>query len=251
MENKEILKELTQKNTVFLVSRGNTALKQVINLFKDKVLLIQDQGGWFTYKQYSKKFKELKTDSGIIMLEELKKHAEPESVLLVNSVAAYAYEQPMQEIMQICKEKQCLVVNDASGSLGTEIGTIGDIILASFGMGKVLDLGYGGFIATNLNLKIQEDFDRKHEKDLNQKLQELPERIKYLHELQKKVKQELKNKAIIHREKQGINVIVKFYNESEKKSTIRYCEKNNYTYTLCPRDIRVKQQAVSIELKRK
>ena len=52
---KERLQQLTQKKNIYLVSSGNNALKQVVNLHKEKTFIIQDQGGWITYKQFPKK----------------------------------------------------------------------------------------------------------------------------------------------------------------------------------------------------
>ena len=39
-------------------------------------------------------------------------------------------------------------------------------------------------------------------------------------------------------------------NDEEKDKIIKYCKENNYEYTLCPRYIRVNENAVSIEVKR-
>ena len=55
---------------------------------------------------------------------------------------------------------------------------------------------------------------------------------------------------IIHADKKGINVVIKFRNEAEKKRIIYYCDKNNYQYTECPRYKRVNCNAISIEVKR-
>ena len=49
----------------------------------------------------------------------------------------------------------------------------------------------------------------------------------------------------------GHNVIVKFNTDEEKEKIINYCDKNELEYTLCPRYIRVEENAVSIEVKRK
>ncbi|MBI4141867.1 hypothetical protein HY484_03010, partial [Candidatus Woesearchaeota archaeon] len=43
---------------------------------------------------------------------------------------------------------------------------------------------------------------------------------------------------------------VKFNNEQEKQQLIDYCNKNKYEYTLCPRYIRVMDNAISIEVKK-
>ena len=55
MENKvkDILKKLTCKKNVYLVKSGDTAIKFLI---RDKCILIPDQGGWITYKQFPKNF---------------------------------------------------------------------------------------------------------------------------------------------------------------------------------------------------
>jgi len=47
-----------------------------------------------------------------------------------------------------------------------------------------------------------------------------------------------------------INVIIKFDDEEVKQRIIEYCKENNLEYTVCPRYIRVNENAVSIELKR-
>ena len=48
----------------------------------------------------------------------------------------------------------------------------------------------------------------------------------------------------------GINVIVKFNNAEEKLKLIDYCKLYGYEFTLCPRYIRVLEDAISIEVKR-
>ena len=65
-----------------------------------------------------------------------------------------------------------------------------------------------------------------------------------------KVKKDLANFEIIHRQLEGINVVVKFNSIDEKKKVIGYCKENEYEYTECPRYIRVLTDAISIEVKR-
>src|SRR3989338_8203460 len=88
------LKELTGKKFVLLTQRGNASIQLALKLAKGKgfdKLLIQDQGGWITYKQYAEKLKfsihELKTDHGLVNEKELEKIKN--SVLLINSLPAY------------------------------------------------------------------------------------------------------------------------------------------------------------------
>ena len=66
----------------------------------------------------------------------------------------------------------------------------------------------------------------------------------------KKIKEDLKGFDIVHKDGNGLNVVVKFKDKSEKQKLIKYCKQNNYEYTMCPRYIRVLDKAISIEVKR-
>jgi Zn-finger domain-containing protein len=219
-------------------------------------ILLQDQGGWITYKQFAKKFKlniiELKTDHGLINNISNK----TKSALLINSMPSYAYLQDMDKIEKQCKKNKTIIINDTSGSIGQEQGTIGDLIFASFGKNKPVNLGQGSFIATDnkefydvLNdinrPKIIIDFDKLHDKLIN-----LKQRINKFNKTNKKIKEELKDHDIIHENKLGFNVIVKYKNESELSKITSYCENNKYEFVLCPKYIKVLEQAVSIEVVR-
>jgi len=257
MEVQEKLQELTGKKKIKLVESGDHAILSVLKLMKKlgkEKVLIQDQGGWLTYRDYPKKVGlekiELKTDYGILDLEDLKGKADEKSVLLVNSLNGYFSEQPMQEIAEICAEKKCLLVNDASGSIGTDIGKTGDVILCSFGKDKPVNLHYGGCIATDEDYSFEGEFDSGKLKKLSEELDNLfAKQIKW-DGMHWKIKADLKDFDIVHKDKGGINVIVKFSDEEEKDKIIKYCEENKLPYTICPRYIRVNCDAVSIEVKR-
>lgn len=250
LESKELIQKIVNKKYVYLLSRGNKAIKFISKQFKDKTFLIQDQGGWITYYQYPKKNKKLKTDYGIVDVNDLKKKANPNSVLLINSLTGYFAEQPIKEIYSTCKKKKCLVINDVSGSIGLEVSKVGDIVFGSFGKWKTIDVGKGGFIASDFPLAIEEDFKGSINR-LKKQLTNIKQRWKKIDKLSRNVKNELKEFDILHKLKRGINVIIKFHTIKEKEWIISYCEENNYEYTLCPRYIRVNCDAISIELKRK
>jgi hypothetical protein len=55
---------------------------------------------------------------------------------------------------------------------------------------------------------------------------------------------------IIHEDERGFNVIVKFTNDSEKEKLINLATSLRIEYTLCPRDIRIREAAVCFEVKR-
>ena len=250
------LKELSGKDEIKLVESGDHAILSVLKFCKKQGkerVLIQDQGGWMTYRDYPKKAGlekvELKTDYGIIDFDDLRSKADEKSVLLVNSLNGYFSEQDMFEIAKICAEKNCLLVNDISGSIGLESGKIGDILLCSFGRDKPVNLHYGGCIAADSG-DFEGEFDDSKLDMLNEKLNELFARQLRWDGMHWKIKADLKDFDIIHKDKPGINVVVKFSNEDEKKKIIEYCDENKLAYTICPRYIRVNCDAVSIEVKR-
>jgi len=270
-----MLKNIIGKKHIKLVSRGNKAILYALRIAKKlgkTKVFIQDQGGWITYKQFSKKLKldliELKTDYGLINKKELK-NIDKNSVLLINSLTGYFAEQDMESIYSICKNKNCLVINDVSGSIGTKQAKVGDILVCSFGKDKPLNYGKGGLIAAEKKgwFNLTEIKEEKLDNDFHQKLLDLEKfsnesekglensknfqsRLFLLKKLTKKIKTDLKNFNIIHKDKEGINVIVKFNNEKEKEQIEAYCKKNKYEYTICPRYIRVNCNAISIEVKR-
>lgn len=252
----QILQNLTNKKIIVLTQSGDHSISCVLKSLKNKIntILIQDQGGWLTYKDYSKKegfnVVELKTDYGIIDLKDLQAKANETCALLVNSLTGYCAEQPIKEIFEICKQKNSLLINDISGSIGTENAKIADIIIGSFGKDKPVNLHYGGFIATNKKENFDCEFNEQKIKDLQKELENLPKRRQMLTDTHNKIKKDLLAHEIIHKNNCGINVIVKFNNQKEKQDIINYCTKNNYEWTLCPRYIRVNENAISIEVKR-
>jgi len=244
------------KKNIVLTQSGDHAILYALglakNLGKEKAF-IQDQGGWLTYKSYAKKAGlqvfELKTDYGVLMLDEFKK-LDNKSVLLVNSLSGYFAEQPMKEIARICKEKNCLLINDASGSIGTELAKIGDIIICSFGKDKPVNLHYGGCIASDEWNWPNDDFDAGRIEALDTELNNLPERIKKLEQLSKQIKKDLAEFDILHKNSRSINVVVRYTTDEQKENIINYCNTKHLQFTLCPRYIRVNEKAVSIEVKR-
>jgi len=280
---KNALKGLVKKKNVLIVKRGNAAIKEVISLAKEigrEKILIQDQGGWITYKQFANKEGlmciELKTDYGLTDLDDLEKKADGKSVFIINSLSGYHAEEDMHKIKDICNKKRCLLVNDVSGSIGLSIATKGDIILGSFNRWKPINMCSGGFIAFDNQIPsryelVQEknkfvqkyfdmigyfhDFEEFVMKDtefekLYKKIKDAKSRHKFFSKTHWKAKKDLKNLDIIHPKSYGINVIIKYNGDDEKNKIIKYCEDNKLEYTECPRYIRVNENAISIEIKR-
>jgi len=259
----EKLKELTGKEYPQLTERGNKAIEIALILAKQlgkTSVLIPDQGGWISYKKYPKKLglelKEIKTNYGLLDLDDLEKNANQESVLLTCSMPGYlVIEENLQKIQEICAKKGTLFINDVSGSLGTDSAKYGDLVVSSFGKWKPVNLEYGGFIATSNNEYYTEFdasyFDDRRYEQLLKKIDELPEKLKKYQETRKKILEELGSFNIIHKDKQGINVAIKYDDDEVKQRIIDYCKENKLEFTECPRYIRVNENAISIEVKRK
>lgn len=255
------LKELSGKQFIRLTERGNQAIDKVLELVSKlgmKKVLIADQGGWIHYRKAPCKFNleivEVKTDRGLIDVEDLMHKAEPESVFLCNSMPGYSALEDIETIYGVCHEKDCILINDVAGSIGTDVAKIGDIIIGSFGRWKPVNLEYGGFIASDEHEFVKnigkDEFDVNRKKELLEKLEDLPNRLNKFKETRSKIIKDLKNFEIVHPDREGINVIVAFKSEEEKNKLIEYCTINNYEYTECPRYIRVEEPAISIEIKR-
>lgn len=267
-EIRGIITQYTRHKEARLTSRGNTAIFAALYIARKvnpgDCVLIPDQGGWLTYKKYPKmlglEVKYVKTDYGIIDLDDLKSKLGHASALLYSNPAGYFAEQDIAEIYKACKGK-CLVIMDVSGCLSDSDlcdGKYADLMVGSFGKWKPVNVGYGGFISAKDEehfVKAKEifntvTFDDKYYPILIKKLEEVKERLKKFYKECEKIKKELKSFGVIHRDKKGIVVVVKYSSEDEKDSITDYCERNKYEYTLCPRYIRAEDKAVSIEVKR-
>ena len=67
---KNLLKKLTNKKNIFLVDRGDTAIKLSLQAINKEKILIQDQGGWLSYQKLPNIIY-LKTNYGILDLNDL------------------------------------------------------------------------------------------------------------------------------------------------------------------------------------
>ncbi|MBN2052014.1 DegT/DnrJ/EryC1/StrS aminotransferase family protein [Candidatus Woesearchaeota archaeon] len=269
----ETLRKITEKKYVLFVKRGNAAIRLALKLAKSlgcKTVLLQDMGGWITYKQFCEREKldyhDLKTDYGILDPKALNDYSG--CALLINSLPGYAALQKMREIARIGNKQGIFIINDISGSIGTEEAKYGDVVLASFAIDKPVNTsGHGGLIATNDEKYF--DFLEKNNAEavdididftvLFEKLKSLDNRIADLNSIRNKLIKELEAiefvQKIVHSEKKdygkGMNVIVRFDSDAEKEKLINLAEKEKLEFTLCPRDIRVNVKAVSFEIKRK
>ncbi|HII15430.1 MAG TPA: hypothetical protein HA362_03885 [Nanoarchaeota archaeon] len=257
----EKLQSMTKHDDIKITERCNASIFAALaitrKLSKRDCILIPDQGGWISFKNYPKFFgfsvREVKTDYGVVDLKDLKDKAKDCAALMFTSFAGYFAEQPLKKISSICRDNNCLLIEDASGALGYPKlcnGKYSDMIVGSFSEGSAVSLGYGGFLSAAKPdyfdmardvlsiMKVHPAFYYQLLKKLNTK------RLKMVMGLAEKVKDELKGFDIIHKDLEGLNVVVKF-----KPDILKYCIMNRYPYLLCPNYNRVNERAVSIELK--
>ncbi|MBU2639010.1 MAG: DegT/DnrJ/EryC1/StrS family aminotransferase [Nanoarchaeota archaeon] len=257
----EKLENMTKHDNVRLMERGNAAIFASLcaahNLCTKTAILIPDQGGWTSFRNYPKMFGmktiDVKTDYGIIDLKDLKNKSKDCAAFLFTSFAGYFAEQPLKKIASVCKDNNCLLIEDASGALGYPKlcnGKYSDIIVGSFSDGSSVNVGYGGFMSTLKPEYIdaaKEVFSitKLHPVLYGQLMKKLnSSRLKMLLALAVKVKKELKGYELIHGREEGLNVVAKYNPE-----LIKYCMINRYPYILCPSYTRVNEKAISIELK--
>ncbi len=268
------LKELTGHSIVELTTRGNTAIAAALSVLvsesgSGKKVLIPAEGGWLTYRTIPKKFGldviEVRCHDAVLDLKELERLLETKEygALLYQNPAGYFAMQPMKEIYELCRKHDCIVVLDVSGGIGTELcdGGYADIIVGSFGTWKLVEAKGGGFIST-ANEKLWEMIVKRGIEKLEdagqmevifRELIRLDERIRELLGFRQKVVDDLSALGldVVHPNDIGFVVVVRFNSEYEKDKIVSYCLQEGWEFTECPRYIRLNQQAISVELKRK
>lgn len=247
-----------------ITNSGNSAILAVMSNFKGRIL-VPDQGGWSGFIKAAKflglEISYLKTDCGLIDPEVLKATLEKKyfNALFLTSFAGYTAEQPVKEIYKNCSKEEVILVEDASGAIGDDIGILANgkhshVIVASTGTPKIVNVGNGGFISTD-NVKMLEtpmNFSKadpitcagivEEIKNASSVLSKTTQSCSYL-------KNEIDN--IFHENKRGVNVILKSDdpNHLAKKLRSNLNVHNGGMVSKCPRYDRVMENAVALELK--
>ena len=228
---KEKISDLTNGEHVKITSSGNNSIFVALSSIKGDVI-IPDQGGWHGFKQIAKFLGKniitIKTELGLINPEELDNiEIKDDSALIFTSFAGYAAEQDIKSISKYCKNNGILTIEDASAGIGDENGILGNcnhsnIVIASTGQPKIINVGMGGFIATK-------DENLFKETSLPLKLSKSNEIISSgIYEEIKSVRENLKDtinatkylkkhiETTIHSKKRGVNLIIPHDNPKEK-----------------------------------
>lgn len=252
------IKELTHKSNVILTSRCNDAIKLALldakSKGKNKAIMFT-VGQWVTYDQFAEElgFEIVKVENPdcMINIDILNKHLDSQSVLIIHSLSAYYYPQPMQKIYELCQSKDSLLINDCCGSIGFTDLLLGDYLVCSFGRWKPINFGKGGFLATNFNIKSTNV--ELSEEDILNKINNLPSRIEKLNDKSLAIIADILIaglKPLNKSEKYNLVVIVPFESQEEKETILAICDNQQVEYKECPFDIRSNRKAISIEVKR-
>jgi len=252
---KEKLSKLSGKKHITFQRRGNRAILNSLRYAKQlgkTRLLIPDQGGWMTYEQYGNELgfsvEKFLTDSGLIT--DLPS-VDSNCVLLLNAMPGYCVEQDdIGILVGKLHDNSAFVITDVSGAIGNDSLMHGDVLIGSFGPDKPLSVGKGGFIASDLDLGRENEATEDVLAHLDAALGELGEKRAFFYALHDTIIAEMSSYDIIHADRAGFNVIVRYKNATVLTAITSFCDDHGYAYTMCPRYIRVNDNAVSIEVKR-
>ena len=262
----EKIKELTSHEFAKMTSSGNNSIFIALSSIEGDII-IPDQGGWHGFKQIARHLNKniitLKTDLGLIDPTKLDNvDINENSALIFTSFAGYTAEQDIKGIAKYCKSNGITTIEDASAGIGDKENKLGngnysDIIIASTGSPKIINVGSGGFIATSN----KEVFDRtsmaqKLSKTNNIICSGIDSELSLVRdnlEVSLNATEHLKNSIdnVIHKNKRGVNVIISTDNAKEiswnlKKSLT--IDKSGFI-TTCPNYNRVKTKAIAVEIK--
>jgi hypothetical protein len=253
-----------KKKHVVITERGNAAIYAALVLAKEKgctTLLIPDQGGWLTFGKLGKKvgFEVLELKTNDALLTDASFSDIPDnSVLLFTTFAGYFAQQDLSMIKNVCDEKSIFIIEDCSAALRTAFEPIGDILVCSFGKWKLINNYHGGCVCFDDDsfVSVLEDVkDEIKPKNLDyskllENLIKADERYMFLVGMCGHVKHDLSQYAIVHKNRESLVVVISEEEDKKIDEIKNYCSSKSYEFTLLPREIRLKQKGISIEVKR-
>ena len=260
----EKVKGLTTKEHALMTSSGNNSIFIAISAI-DGDIIIPDQGGWHGFKQIAKFLDKnlitVRTDAGLINTDYLDGlDISPNSALIFTSFAGYTAEQDIEGIVKYCRDNEITTIEDASAGIGDgehKLGCRSDIILASTGSPKMINVGSGGFVATDndeilKSTKLPQKLSKTTEvicSGIDNEIDNVGKNLELSLNATEHVKKHIPN--TLHADKRGINVIIP---HDDAKSICWDLKKELTTdksgmITTCPNYNRVKQKAICVEIK--
>lgn len=262
----EKIKDITSHDFAKITSSGNNSIFIALAGVEGDII-VPDQGGWHGFKQIAKFLNKnlitLKTDLGIInpdYMDEIE--INENSALIFTSFAGYSGEQDTKSISRYCKNNGIMTIEDASAGIGDKKQKLGngkysDIILASTGSPKMINVGSGGFISSNndeifKNTSMPQKLSKTNNiicSGIDAELDNVEKNLECTLNATEHLKKHVRN--TIHGKKRGVNLIIPHDNAKEiswnlKKSLT--IDKSGFI-TTCPNYNRVKQKAICFEIK--
>ena len=260
----EKIKKLTNHDEVKITSSGNNSIFIALSAIKGDII-IPDQGGWHGFKQIAKFLNKniitLKTDFGLIDPEDIDGlDIKEDSALIYTSFAGYCAEQDAKSISKYCRNNGIISIEDASAGIGdseNRLGKHSDIILASTGSPKIINVGSGGFIAGNdeeifKNTSMPQKLSKASEiicGGMDCELDNAEENLQLTLDATDYIKKHLTN--TLHPGKRGINIIIPHEDAKSVGWNLKQNLKTDKSgfITTCPNYNRVKAKAIAIEIK--
>lgn len=258
------IQSLTHKDNVRMTSSGNNSIFIALSSVEGDII-VPDEGAWHGFRQIAKFLNKnlitVKTDDGLIDTDYLDNlEISDDSALIFTSFAAYTAEQDVKAINRHCRNNGILTIEDASAGVGDREGRLGcksDIILASTGSPKIINVGSGGFVAcdddeifkkTSLPLKLSKTTNIVCS-GIDSELDNVSEKLELSLNATEHIKKHIPD--TLHASKRGLNVII----PHENAKSICWNLKKTLTtdksgmITTCPNYNRVKQRAICVEIK--
>lgn len=262
----EKITSLTSHEFAKVTSSGNNSIFIALSAIEGDII-VPDQGGWHGFKQIAKFLNKniitLKTDSGIINPQYMDEIDIPDkSALIFTSFAGYSGEQDIKNISKYCVNNDILTIEDASAGIGDKKHKLGNgkysnIIIASTGSPKMINVGGGGFISTNNReffdkTSLPQKLSKTNEiicAGIDSELDLVEENLELTLNATKYIKNNIEN--TLHANRRGVNVIIPTNNAKEISWNLKKSLPINRSgfITTCPNYNRVKQKAVAIEIK--
>ncbi len=260
------IKNLTGHENARITSSGNNSIFIALSAIEGDII-VPDQGGWHGFKQIAKFLGKniitLKTDFGLINPDYIDDiDFSKNSALIYTSFAGYCAEQDTKAISKYCNDNNITTIEDASAGIGDAEHKLGcakysDIIIASTGSPKIINVGSGGLITSAseeifAKTSLPQKLSKTNEiicSGICVELENVSEKLELTLNATKHLKNSIDN--TLHANKRGVNVIIPHENAKEigwklKKSLPT--DRSGFI-TVCPNYNRVKQKAISIEVK--
>ncbi len=269
-EAEKAISNLTGHRHAATMATGDCAILAALSAIGGKVVL-PDQGTWKGFKRHTAllgiEVVEIKTDLGLLDIEALSQvlseHAP--GALCISSFAGYVAEQPIAEISKLCRENDCLLVEDASGAIGDAklaSSRYADVIVCSAGAPKILNLVTGGFLSTDVEEVYEGAKSIARACRLNpivcaglvEELKNAPRRVGILLRFSELLKEEFKD--VVHPGKRGVCVGIELKKGDPRKVAREararglVTDLGNSLLTTCPRYERFLKNGLVIELKK-